>query len=291
MECELRGAVAYYERDGKNWDATMQEMHAQLRVSIYACLDPELAAFAQRCMHVRGKFRRGPDVFEYMLRWTVKSGHSDTTLGNTLVNLAIAAAAFTAAGVRASVIAAGDDLLVACYSDYDADVIARAEARMGIVPEYRKFTTVEDCSFVSGVFLRARDVLWFVPKLGRLMSRLWWTVTPPAPRHRAAFMRGVSRGLWLVSELPVYRRLLFDSPGNAVKLRPRVHFLGDPLRPFGDALSALARRYDVTPQALLALDAHLADLTSRPAFVVNDLATHIIRCDCCEISDRAKHCC
>lgn len=182
----------FYERDGKNWDSTMQREHLELRLEAYACAGPAFAAFVRAGYKVRGKAPKGD--LRYTLVGTVKSGHNDTTLGNSLVNAAIAVEAMVACGLRGDVIVAGDDLLTVVHGDFDEVALARAEAEYGIVPEYRKFHDARDVSFVSGVWFNAGRWV-FMPKPGRLVARLFWSTHPPPAKDFQAYRNGIVLGL------------------------------------------------------------------------------------------------
>jgi len=116
-----RGARVYYERDGKTWDATMSATHSQFRCWLYSFVDTNLSAFAGLCTTVRAVAKFRNSTMAYSVKHTVKSGHNDTTLGNSVINAAIAVKVFQDLAIPASIIVAGDDLLVAAYVEIDAD--------------------------------------------------------------------------------------------------------------------------------------------------------------------------
>jgi len=183
----------FYERDGKNWDSTMQRMHHDLKLLAYKPAGERLAAFVEAGFAVKGKAARG--ALKYSLIGTTKSGHNDTTLGNSLNNAAIAAESMEALGLSGDVIVAGDDLLAVVAGDFDERALSAEEAKYGIVPECRKFASARDVSFVSGIWLDAGDTWRFMPKPGRLVARLFWTTHPPPPRKVDAYRNGIVLGL------------------------------------------------------------------------------------------------
>ncbi len=200
--CSVYAQPRFYERDGKNWDATMQSEHLDVKLAAYKPAGPEFCAFVRNGFRVQGRQPR--HVLKYVLHGTTKSGHNDTTSGNSVVNIAVAATALRRLGLRGDIIAAGDDLLIVVDGDFDASALARCEAELGIKPEYRKFEDVRDVSFISGIWLGVAGGLWFMPKPGRLVAKLFWTVKPPPAKLRARFLNSVVLGLQPVcGALPV----------------------------------------------------------------------------------------
>lgn len=183
----------FYERDGKNWDSTMQRPHLDVRLAAYRVAGEDFAKFVEAGYKVTGTCQG--NALKYVLEGTVKSGHNDTTMGNSLVNGSIAALAMRKCGLRGDVIVAGDDLLAVIDGDFDADELANVERDFGIVPEYRKFDRFEDTTFISGIWLPCAHGLMFVPKPGRLLARLFWTTKPPPPKRVREYRNGVVAGL------------------------------------------------------------------------------------------------
>lgn len=183
----------FYERDGKNWDSTMQRPHMDVRLAAYDVGGAEFVAFVSAGFEVTGTCQGS--ALKYKLTGTVKSGHNDTTLGNSLVNAFIAALSMAKCGLRGDIIVAGDDLLSVVDGDFDEHALAGVERDFGIVPEYRKFDNVLDVSFISGVWFRCNTGFIFAPKPGRLLARLFWTTKPPPPKRYAQYCNGIVAGL------------------------------------------------------------------------------------------------
>jgi hypothetical protein len=190
----------FYERDGKNWDATMQEMHHELKKQVYdEIAAQEFVEFIDRCAKVEGMSRfktsLGTVIIKYLVEYTTKSGHNDTTLGNSLINAAISYLSMLECGLKGDVIVAGDDCLIVIDGDFDEKQLAGAEAAFGIEPEYRKFDHVYDVSFISGIWCPSKGGLCFVPKPGRLFKRLFWTTTVVSKRMTRGWQSCVVAGL------------------------------------------------------------------------------------------------
>lgn len=281
----------FYERDGKNWDSTMQRAHHDFKSSVMRACDPRLADFADSCHTVRGSFGFGAHSFRYSLNGTVKSGHNDTTSGNSLLNAYITARALLACGLRGRFIVAGDDMLAVIDGDFSVDDMLSAERALGIVPEARKFARPEDTSFISGIFLlSATDgTLGFFPSLGRLLTRLWWTTREVPPRQRRDYCYSVACGLEpSVGHLPVYRELLAPAltrGGRRVdtgKMKHSAHSV----RQAGDFDASLAARYGISVVELHEFAAFVLSAGTGPSFLVHPLYDVIQAKDLSDIADR-----
>lgn len=185
----------FYERDGKNWDATMGETHHGIKRHAYKCAGKDFIEFIDKAAKVKGVGVFQTGVLRYSLDYTTKSGHNDTTLGNNLINAAVTWTAFQ--GLTCDIMIAGDDLIVVVEGDFDEHAIAQKERDCGIKPEYRKFYNVEDISYISGIFAVTDQGVKFIAKPGRLLSLLFWTVKPPSPKPRMlrGYQRGVAKGV------------------------------------------------------------------------------------------------
>lgn len=280
-------ATHYLERDGANWDSTMGPMAAAFRQRLYKIVDPELAAFAELGNEVDG-FGVLPDgVVRYRMCYGVKSGHNDTTLGNSILNAAIAMATMRRLGMRGSIIVAGDDLLIACHGDFDLDAYIRAERDYGIVPEAAKFSSPNDVTFCSGMFFGPTCA--YVPIPGRLLKRLWWTTKPPHAVE--AYRRGVARGLMpACHDIPIVRQFLakFDSDGAAGVSDKGYKYIGVHHNLGADTIKVFAARYGVDPDAVRECEEWLRGLPAAPLLLVHPLFDRIFEVDEASIESREK---
>jgi len=286
-----RGAKCFYERDGKCWDATMSAPHAEFRCAMYRCVDPALAEFAESCIDVSCYYRSPGRVrarlFKYKVKGTVKSGHNDTTLGNSLVNAAIAVSVFNRLGIACSIMVAGDDLIVAVYGDFDIALVMSMESEMGIRPEARKFTCPEDTSFISGTFVEVPTGFVFIPKPGKLLAKLWWTVNPPSRRHVVAYRRGVALGLMPTCRIvPVVREFLrpFATRGETIYSSRGYKYHGV-YAPDADLAPWFHRRYDTNALEVASLENMIRDAPP-DAYIVHPLLERMVAVDLCDIHQR-----
>lgn len=209
-------ALFFIEQDGKNWDSTINRRLQDFKFRAFDACDPGLGVLLREGLNVRGTSRGG---IRYRAFATTKSGHNDTTIGNSYINALIALTTLRILGWVGHVIVAGDDLLVAVVraprrprsGRWSTDFAAVAR-RFGIVPETGVFTDITDCTFISGRFV-GPDRL-FCPKIGRLTTRLNWTcsLVGRPDVHR----RGIRLGLGSTGRLGVIRALVdpFDNLGE-----------------------------------------------------------------------------
>jgi len=186
----------FYERDGSNWDSTMNEQHHKLCMAIYSLAGPDVVTFLDACSVTVNTFHSQGSRIRWRVRFTRRSGHNDTSLSNSLVNAAILAESCYRCGLRASIIVNGDDALVAISGDFDSARLAAVESEHGIRPEFRKFHSPYDVSFVSGVWFPGDVNFMFAPKPGRLLVKLFWTVKDIPKKKRLEYVTSVARGLY-----------------------------------------------------------------------------------------------
>lgn len=280
---------SFYERDGKNWDATMGLDHHALKWAVMEACDTELSDFVKLGYRCQG-FRRGNDPIRYTLSGTVKSGHNDTTSGNTLVNGFICADALRRAGRSGRIIVAGDDLLAAVKGrPFD---LATAEAAYGIVPEARWFASPLDVTFISGCWLWGGRWV-FLPQLGRLLARLFWSVKPPSRKKINNHLYGIASGLGVtVLDVPVYRD--FIAPYLELKFSGKPVYDKDALhKPRGPnpcderaILSSMSGKYGIAESALLEFASRLRLTPPLPCVASDPIADVILARDLADILDR-----
>lgn len=280
----------YYERDGKNWDSTMQRPHHDYKIRWMRSVSGDLADFVDKSFVTNCVVRCRSGNLIYQLGGTVRSGHNDTTSGNSLINAAISAQVFHSLGLRASVIVLGDDMLAVVDGEFDLAAVVAAEASFGIKPEAAKFYDLGDVTFISACFLESTDGdVAFVPILGRQLTRLWWTTKPPPDRKLLDYRYSVSRGLAsAVGELPIYRAFLAPTLGLQGRLIPIDKFKCSPhvgRVASGDYLPAMLRRYGLTIDEVMEFERFLCGL-SGSAMVCHPVATKIIDRDLADVGAR-----
>lgn len=282
----------FYERDGKNWDSTMQWEHLRLRLNAYAPAGPDFCEFVRAGYKAQGRDPRG--ALRYKLRGTVKSGHNDTTLGNSLVNAMISATAMLRCGLTGDIIVAGDDLLTVVSGDFDEHALAQAERAMGISPEYRKFLSVNDVSFISGVWFQVGSEYFFTPKPGRLLARLFWTTHPPPPKRMQEYRNGIVAGLRpTCGDMPVIGAFLeahFDA-GIAVGLidqwKHRDYLVASPrVLDKASYMQAFTHRYGLDTAEVASVEEMINATRGVPGFIKHPVLDKIMAVDLADIDVR-----
>lgn len=290
----------WYERDGKTWDAFVNKMMHDTKIAVMrACgqVGEELAGFVEECHTTEGivgSRRGGEGCFKYRNYGTTRSGHNDTTSGNSLINGLIAAQTLHELGLRGYIIVAGDDMLAGITSPPNkpisaiADDIAASERAFGINPEYRAFKNFTDVTFVSGCWVEASPFATvFVPLLGRLLAKLWWSVALVPPRGREQFRASVNQGVYAVcGSLPVYGSFCRGSRALAAGDHYVWRSFSEVLVDKEYALGMLAQRYRVTPGDLAEFSEYLANLPSAPCLVKHPVADQILARDLADLHSR-----
>lgn len=282
----------YYERDGKNWDSTMQETHFAVRMAAYEFVGDDFCNFVRAGYDVVGRDPRG--ALKYRLKGTVKSGHNDTTLGNSIVNAMLSATAMAKAGLRGDVIVAGDDLLAVIEGDFDEHALADAERDLGIKPEYRKFLDASDASFISGVWFLGDGKHAFAPKPGRLLARLFWTVRPPPPKRVREYCNGIVAGLTpTCGDMPVIGAFLAAHKRDDVETdaiaewRYRTHLqAADRPSRREQLMKNFCARYGLTRAEVEECEAMFAKHKHQVGFISHPVIDKLMRVDLADVAER-----
>jgi hypothetical protein len=278
----------FYECDGKNWDSCMTELHHSLRMRIYSGFSPRMAAHVDACFKCVGTAMFPDGKFKYMINGACKSGHSDTTLFNSIIRAAIAIEAMCRFGFEGEIIVAGDDLLIASSSDMSC--LSTVERGFGIVPVWRQFRDPVEVSFISGCWLPSASGWMFLPKLGRLFAKLWWTCNPPSPRKMDSYRYSVITGLRAAcGSVPLYDEYLRAPKAGLIALGKDFDLRA---ASFGGAAAdavtyeALCRKYSFTPSDMTELARFLCFLPSGPSTMKHSLIDQVMSVDLVDPIDR-----
>lgn len=211
------------ERDGINWDSSIQTPHRGAVATAYGDVSPKLSTHALGSIKVKGSalFRdQGVKIF-YEVDGTVKSGHWDTSVGSSLLNREVTIAAIIKLPdhlkpkyVRGLVM--GDDLIVWLYFDRVVDptelrqALTANERALGIDPVRGLFDDLRYASYISlGFYKTINGTYLALPKVGRMFAKLFWTVTPLQGRDPRRLAAGVAKQfLPLYASWPPMRQFL-----------------------------------------------------------------------------------
>lgn len=281
--CDHAGHAWYFESDVSNFDSSVRACITHARADFAAIVDPTLAAEIRAHIRFRGKYF-GDRKFDYGGVGTVKSGHNDTTWGNTLTTLVIAAEAMRRNGQTGSILAAGDDLLIAGNGP-NPGAIAAYQRACGFEPKYSVWSHLADATFVSSCFLFDGRMWRFAPMVGRIIRRMWWTVSPPSQRLLPLRRAGDAAGV-LTSHAghPIYEALL--RPWWVRGVEPtRVHHVGGLTAGGFDYTRALAAKYGTSPAQISAW-AHAISEVATEIGVYELPNQHILDNDIADVSQR-----
>jgi len=210
---ECTGHYYIDERDGKNWDSTMQRETLLAELDVYKMLKMHAAdRFGQRCSENRAtiscKDGLEKTIIRYVSRWKRLSGDWNTSLGNTMISMMVCVHAITSlpthlrpARVRAMFM--GDDYLgVYYYAQLPCPIdLSRAlnagEQHMGITPERGLFVDPLAVTFISLSVWPTHDGAYqFVPQPAKQMVKLFWSVKRLHPNQIPGYSTDVAKCLW-----------------------------------------------------------------------------------------------
>lgn len=179
-----------HERDGKNWDSTMQEPLLRAELELYQLLGMRASeAFLLRSSNMIGsiatKVGKLRHILKYSIAWKRLSGDWNTSCGNTLISMLITLVVLSELppGLKPSKVYAwfmGDDYL-GIY-DYDIPPPPQAlltalndgEASMGITPVAGIYDDPLRVSFISlGLWPRHEGGFQFVPFPAKQLVKLF----------------------------------------------------------------------------------------------------------------------
>ncbi len=272
---EMFPNARFYERDGKNWDATMQKKHFDLKCLAFQVAGKDFLDFARASFDVRGtaKNLKGGDRIRYRLRGTVKSGHNDTSSGNSLVNAMIIYEAMRLLGLKGRIIVNGDDCLVVLDRNVSKEDLMKIERALGIVPEARVFDRWQDVSFLSGIWAPTGDdehPYAFIPKPGRLLARCFWSVKTMSKKQMSTWARDVAACILVGSRnVPVISTFLCRGGGLSSDFEPKTfNVIGrnysdfavvNPIRKGGPVVQWFLDRYHIDSAQLAEVEGFLND--------------------------------
>jgi len=264
--------------DGVNFDASVSVSLLLEKVRVMQQCGVDLAESARAGIVVKGEHRGAFGKIRYKNSGGTKSGFSDTTSGNTLLNLCVCAAAASSLRLRGHILALGDDLIAV----FEQEPIGLSDAihAYGFVPDARTEPSFARADFLSGHFLATPDGRWsFAPSISRLLQRMWWTVSPPSHKRIDIYRGGVASGL--CSTYATHRLIRAHMRGRISDdlipkndHRPR----GAQHRTVADYDFGLCERYGWSPAELRRVERVLTD--ARDGYNRSDLVDHIFEVDC-----------
>lgn len=205
--------VIFDERDGKNWDATMNEILLSMEADIYDRLNMLAAKFhrlrSSGCIGLI-TFRNGlrfVAAIRYFIAWKRLSGDWNTSVGNSIISMLIAFNNILdlPKELRPQSVVAffmGDDYL-GLYKYNEVPCLKRLLAALndldrsaGITPERGLFTEPTAVTFISlMVWPRRNGGFQFVPKPAKQLSKAFCTHRQIPAKLRQPYRNVVALGL------------------------------------------------------------------------------------------------
>lgn len=234
----------FTECDMSAFDSTVTAPWRQLVVAYMRLCDSDLADHVEAGIDCTGSISCDPGT-RYRVHGTTKSGHNDTTSGNTIVNATATAASLWRIGIEARVLVIGDDMLAAhppCEAACER-LVSELRAH-GFTPKAATFSDVNHVTYAGGVFTRTSGSTLYHQRLGKLVQSLFLSVNPPSARHRARYLHGVATGfLSTYAGHPFYEAFLRPHVIDGEEWLPgRAHVPGGPC---GLSAAQLAEHFDV----------------------------------------------
>jgi hypothetical protein len=211
LECP--GKYYIDERDGKNWDSTMQKETLLAELDVYKMLKMKAAdRFGARCAENRAfiSCKKGIEriLIRYISSWKRLSGDWNTSLGNTLISMMVCVHAITnlpahlkPARVRALFM--GDDYLgvyyhkeLPCPKDLSRALDA-GEQQMGITPARGLFDDPLHVTFISlSVWPTFDGTYQFVPQPAKQLCKLFWSAKRLHTSQVRGYSTDIAKCLW-----------------------------------------------------------------------------------------------
>jgi len=212
------------ERDGSNWDSTMQVNSLWQEYLVYQALNTRSADLFWRretkaTCRVFLKTPVGRVVMKYITSFKRLSGDWNTSVGNTIISMIIIFNTIVRLPPhlrpqRVRALFMGDDYL-GFYSHASlpcpltlTQALDDGESTYGITPKRALFTDPLRVSFISlGLWPRIGGGYQFVPHPGKQLRKLFWTTKRLHPNKYANYCRELCVAFW-----PVYHgfRLITD---------------------------------------------------------------------------------
>lgn len=209
VRCQCNLEEQFVEVDFSNFDAHNSAAHFWASYVFYYAAIRHLHVTMRRaylqfvvdCFDVTTCFNNGYGSVLARVYGTTKSGHNDTTLGNTLRSIAMYMEVNPECSYGSATICAGDDGLTIARGRHSCYVTEFG--LHGMKAKMRSWDSLIEASFLSGLWAEVGDELVFVSKPGRMLVKQFWSHPPPpdVASWRATVARGVYPGARLVPGL------------------------------------------------------------------------------------------
>jgi len=161
---------------------------------------------------------------------TRKSGDPNTTVGNSITNMAALAYAFRAAGInKVSMLVLGDDNFMIVERTWQGkdvsvllDLVPELLANLGLVAKMYYSTKLSDVEFCSGLFYEVGNTYILGPKAGRFFDKIGHTISEIKDKDSALFhMREIAiafEAMKFVPFMELYMNKMMELTSNLAKI-------------------------------------------------------------------------
>jgi hypothetical protein len=249
------------ENDFSRFDGTIQTPALLEEIAYYESCGVE--GFARDALHAQlytkayMMCKRDDEALTYAVPGTRKSGDPNTSCGNTLLNMAFHVYLFKVLGIPDdawALIALGDDCLALVKKQYQSYVsITRIRAianDFGLLAKPQLRIRLADAEFCSKLFWPVEDGVILGPKVGRLVSKIGWSVDchPKVLQHYRGVILGLQTSMTFMPGLREYWLKVMNIT-MGVKAKPIEKYL-TPARNHRMCLGTLAmfeEHYGISP--------------------------------------------
>jgi hypothetical protein len=295
------GRVFIYESDQSRFDAHCGKEAIQLKNRPYKrfrCTKASISEILQHSTKTRGYTKHG---VKYYVTYTVKSGEGDTSSGDTAISGSGNLLAKDLARVPDHLIvifSVGDDILVLTIEQYARDYFSAANLvwlEAGFRVEHCLLSSMYDAEYCSGRFYPTADGLCFGPKIGRILSKTFYSKNDYSDSTGQRWLLAVAQGLERdCSFIPVLRRLMtkvieltahrkpLELPYEE-KIHAEKHHEASP-----DTYAMLEHLYDLKINHFDELERLIDTISSLPCTIHHPYIDHIVNVDCPAVDQPRK---
>lgn len=181
--------------DVTNMDGSIQLPHLQLQVEMYQQLNQRMAQDLEKSIRYKGMIRTRQGTVVYAARGTVRSGAQDTSSGQTSRRLDMFVRVCRSIGVRqVRAFVFGDDIIAFIVGGpTDPTVYDREHSTMGLACRACFVQDLCQADFLACAFVPDNEGGYaMVPKIGRLLAKLFWTWRDVPPRRRVSYIHQIA---------------------------------------------------------------------------------------------------
>lgn len=251
MDCQ---GMHLYECDHSTFDSSVSLEALNFEFSCYKKSNPpsDVWGLLLGQLHTVGSTSGG---VRYTFRGRRNSGVPNTSVGNSLINLAALRYAF--GGCRVRIMVLGDDSVIACDRVVDVPKVVDRLSSLGFKSKLVYRPIMYDLEFCSALFWPTADGLVLGPKPGRVLAKSYWDKVARSEGKHRAWLRGVfasqERDTAFVPVLNKCIRFgllaLGEGPVMVKDVDHRIH-AKETHKPTSETYAMFKYRYGMGPEAL-----------------------------------------